>query len=71
MRTGVSLAVLNGFLVLLPDNREETSLRRELAHLEQQRREMGQARQKMVAALAWRAAECKKPEGSLDHFRIY
>jgi len=49
--TGVSLKVLDGCLVLIPDSREETRLRRELAQLEQQQREIEQARQKMMAAL--------------------
>jgi len=50
--TGVSLAVLDGCLLLIPDSREETRLRRELAHLEQQKREIEQTRQQALALLA-------------------
>ncbi|KKF36008.1 type I toxin-antitoxin system SymE family toxin [Erwinia tracheiphila] len=50
--TGVSLKVLDGCLVLIPDSREETRLRREQAQLEQQKREMEQTRQQALALLA-------------------
>lgn len=50
--TGVSLKVLDGCLVLIPDSREETRLRHEQAQLEQQKREIEQTRQQALALLA-------------------
>ncbi|WP_367395419.1 hypothetical protein [Pantoea sp. Ep11b] len=52
MGTGVSLKVLDGCLLLIPDNREETRLRHEQAQLARQRREMEQTRQQALALLA-------------------
>jgi len=50
--TGVSLKVLDGCLLLIPDSREETRLRQEQARLQQQRREIELARQQALALLA-------------------
>ena len=50
--TGVSLKVMDGCLMLIPDGPEERRLQQELAHLEQQKREMEQARQQAMALLA-------------------
>lgn len=46
------MKVLDGCLVLIPDSREETRQRQELALLEQQRQQIEQTRQQALALLA-------------------
>lgn len=50
--TGVSLKVMDGCLVLIPDSRNETRLRWELVHLEQQNREIELTLRQALALLA-------------------
>ena len=52
MGTGISLKVMDGCLVLIPDNREATRLRQEQSRLERQKQEIEQNRQQMLALLA-------------------
>ena len=49
--TGVSMKVLDGCLLLIPDSREERRLRQLEEKLNRERSELEQARLKMMAAL--------------------
>ncbi|WP_369012130.1 growth inhibitor PemK [Erwinia pyrifoliae] len=50
--TGVSLAVLDGCLLLIPDSREERRLRAMEQQLKAQQQELEQTKQRMIAMLA-------------------
>ncbi|WP_049778744.1 SymE family type I addiction module toxin [Erwinia tasmaniensis] len=50
--TGVSLAVLDGCLLPIPDSREERRLRAMEQQLKAQQQELEQAKQRMIAMLA-------------------
>ncbi|ADP11311.1 hypothetical protein EJP617_16300 [Erwinia sp. Ejp617] len=52
MGTGVSLAVLDGCLLLIPDSREERRLRAMEQQLKAQQQELEQTKQRMIAMLA-------------------
>ncbi|CAO95920.1 hypothetical protein ETA_08740 [Erwinia tasmaniensis Et1/99] len=52
MGTGVSLAVLDGCLLPIPDSREERRLRAMEQQLKAQQQELEQAKQRMIAMLA-------------------
>lgn len=56
--TGVSLKVLDGCLVLIPDSREETRLRQMQKELNEQRTKLEQVRQRMKAR--WSDGRLKK-----------
>ncbi|MCT2385930.1 type I toxin-antitoxin system SymE family toxin [Erwinia pyrifoliae] len=50
--TGVSLTVLEGCLLLIPDSREEKRLRAMEQQLKAQQQELEQTKQRMIAMLA-------------------